>query len=69
MSTMIIIQEDMWRVECIAGFGINQDDNEIQLYPINSAEYVPYEYDNIDDLTKEYQRILSEWSRAMLGYK
>jgi hypothetical protein len=66
---MIAIQDDVWRAECIAGFGLAEDAEnenwEIQLFPINTVDSVDYTYDNYDVMIKEYKKVIAAWKREI----
>ncbi len=55
------MHRDAWRAECIAAVGWDED-REVQIYPLNSTEYVPYEYDSREEAEKAYDRLVREWA-------
>ena len=62
---MIIIQEDVWRAECIAGLGIDDENNVIQLYPLNTIDCLEYEYESLEETVAEYKKIVTSWEREL----
>ena len=69
MNPLIVIQTDVWRYDCIAGIGTCEEDGEfiLQIFPLNSAEYIGYFYDSKDELYAAYQKILQQWRGALTG--
>jgi hypothetical protein len=62
---MIVIQDDVWRAECIAGMGWDSDCT-VQVYPIDCADYVTYEYPNRNTAIKQYKIILDAWQQEIV---
>lgn len=58
---MIVISEGVWRAECIAAIDIDKDENEIQIFPLNCSEYVPYEFEDENEAVETYKRIVTQW--------
>ena len=61
---MIVVQQDVWRAECIAAIGWDED-TEVQVYPLNCADYVAYEWDTHDETAQAYKAILDAWTREL----
>jgi len=61
---MILVQQDVWRADCIAAIGWNED-KEVQVYPLNCADYVKYEWDNHDETARAYKTILEAWKHEL----
>jgi len=57
---MILIQQDLWRADCIAAIGWDEE-KEIQVFPVNCSNYVSYEYDTHEGAAAEYKTVLTEW--------
>ena len=63
---MIVIGQDVWRAECIAAIGWDEE-MEVQIYPLNCADYVGYEWDTTEEATRAYRAILEAWMRELGG--
>lgn len=64
---MIVIQDDVWRAECIAGFGLANDALCIQLFPLNTSESLDYCYDNDAERKAAYKKIIKQWQLEIEG--
>jgi hypothetical protein len=69
MEQLIPIQTDVWRYDCIAGIGVSEDGDPpefiIQIFPLNSAEYIAYFYNSRDELYAAYHHLLQQWKEAL----
>ena len=63
---MIIVQQDVWRADCIAAIGWDEE-NEVQIYPVNCSDYVGYEWDKTEETAIAYKRILADWTSEIQG--
>jgi hypothetical protein len=64
---MIIIGEGVWREDCIAAIDINRDEQEVQVFPVNCSEYVPYSFDSVDEAIDAYRKAVTAWTTWMKG--
>lgn len=61
---MIRIQQDVWRSECIAAIGWDED-CEVQVFPVNCAEYTVYLWDTHEEAAAARLLILNDWKRDL----
>jgi hypothetical protein len=61
---MIVINQDMWRADCIAAIGWDED-RTIQVFPLNCSDYVSYSFDTHEEAEAAYKAILTEWKRDL----
>jgi hypothetical protein len=68
-GAMIVIQDDVWRAECVAGFGLAEDGDQliIQLFPLNTTDSLDYVYDNDAVRKAEYKKVIKQWQREIEG--
>jgi len=64
---VIVIQTDVWRAECIAAIGINEESGELQVFPLNSADYVGYDYDDSDTARIAHKAAIKAWVSELKG--
>lgn len=58
---MIVIGEGVWREECIAAIDIERDDCEVQVFPVNCADYVPYSFESPEETLAAYKKAVTSW--------
>jgi len=56
---MIIIQDGVWKSECIAA--IDMEDCYVHIFPLNCANAVPYAFDTKDETVKAYKQAVQQW--------
>lgn len=61
---MIVIQQDVWLADCIAAIGWDED-KVVQVYPLNCADGVEYEWDTHGETSRAYKAILTAWKSEM----
>lgn len=61
---MILVQQDVWRADCIAAIGWDED-KVVQVYPLNCADCVEYEWDTHDETARAYKTILEAWKHEL----
>jgi hypothetical protein len=61
---MIIIQNDLWRSDCIAGVRIMEDSDEIELWQV-SGECVTYSYDSETEAATSYKELCAQWVKDL----
>jgi allophanate hydrolase subunit 2 len=61
---MILVQEDVWRADCIAAIGWDED-KVVQVYPLNSVDFVEYEWNTHYETARAYRSILEAWKREL----
>ena len=66
---MVVIGEGVWRAECIAGIDIDRTDNEVQIFPVNRAEHVSYNFDTVNDTVEAYKKAVTQWKTEIEGMK
>jgi hypothetical protein len=64
---MIVIQDGVWRAECIAALDWVETDFCVQVFPLNSADCVDYQYDTKEQAAKAYHQALRKWIEEMDG--
>lgn len=64
---MIVIGEGVWREECIAAIDIDGDYFEVQVFPVNCHDYVPYTFDSQEEALGAYKKAVTEWTTWMKG--
>jgi hypothetical protein len=61
---MIVIQQDVWRADCIAGIGWDEEAT-VQVYPLHCAEAVEYYWNTEAEAARAYKAILEAWQKAL----
>ena len=62
---MIVIQQSVWRADCIAAISIDGD--EIQVLPTHCPEYVEYTYKTPQQAQTQYKAALAQWTLEIEG--
>lgn len=61
---MILVQQDVWRADCIAAIGWDED-KFVQVYPLNCTDFVEYGWDTHDETARAYRAILEAWKHEL----
>lgn len=61
---MINVMDDVWRANCIAAIG-NDDDKILQVYPVGTIDCVEYVYETEAEMKTECLRILKQWKAEL----
>lgn len=64
---MVVIGEGVWREECIAAIDIDREDCEVQVFPVNCSDYVPYTFDSPEETLEAYRKAVTAWNEWMKG--
>ena len=62
---MIVIQNDVWRAECIAAMGRDPSRNTVTVLPINTAKTIDYYWETEPEAANAYINILTAWKREL----
>ncbi len=63
---MIVIQGDVWRADCIAAIGWDEEAC-VQVHPLHCTDCVEYVYETLDETTRAYKAILQAWQHELGG--
>jgi hypothetical protein len=61
---MILVKQDVWRADCIAAIGWDED-TVVQVFPLNCADHVEYVWDTRGETALAYKAILEAWKREL----
>lgn len=64
---MIVILGDVWRADCIACIGIDDEDDGDQLHvlPVGCEDTVDYEYESREELVSDFKVIVQKWEAEL----
>ncbi len=58
---MIVIQQDVWRADCIAAIGLHE--LSVTVLPANCSVAVEYPFGTEEETNEAYETILKAWKR------
>ena len=61
---MVHVMEDVFRADCIAGFGV-EDDYRLQLFLVGVPEPETYTYDTVEEMEQAREAAIKEWEQEL----
>jgi hypothetical protein len=60
---MIVIKNDLWRIDCIAAIGYKE--KNIQILPLGCYKYLTYSWDTEELAANQYRFIAEIWANKI----